>query len=198
VSRAHAFELRHPFLIHGLLVAAAWLTYLFDREDVVWQLIGSSQHARILEHACFGCAAAAIGAGILLGAWRADLDHLSEGWSPRSVRRRCVGEILNAIGIATLVPVAGFVLLVVGEAVRSVRYARLKMQVARERAGMPLPALHGASWNRLVLSQAGMWCAFASMTVFSIVLADRVADYLFAGTAFVWVASRAILPSENF
>jgi hypothetical protein len=89
------------------------------------------------------------------------------------------------------------VLLVVGEVVRSVHYARLKMQVARERFGAPLAALPGPSWRWLVLSQAGMWCAFASMSVFSIVLVDRVADYLFAGTALVWLVTRSMLPSGN-
>jgi uncharacterized membrane protein len=42
-----------------------------------------------------------------------------------------------------------------------------------------------------------MWCAFASMSVFSIVLVDRVADYLFAGTALVWLVTRSMLPSGN-
>lgn len=197
VTQANAFELRRPFLIHSLVVVAAWLTYLFDREDLVWRLIRSHAQARLLEHAGFGCAAAAIGAGILLGAWRADRDHVSEGWAPRSTRLRCVGEILNGIGIASLVPVAGFVLLVAGETVRSGRYARLKMQVARERGGAPFPSLPGSSWKWLVVSQAGVWCGFVSMSVFSMVLVDRVADYLFAGTALVWVVTRSMLPSDH-
>jgi hypothetical protein len=121
-----AFELRRPFLLHSLLVVAAWLTYLIDPEDVVWRFIRGAQDARLLEHIGFTVAAAAIGAGILLGSWRSDRDFIAEGWTPGSIRRRCVGEILHGIGIASLVPVAGFVILVAGETIRSVRYARSK------------------------------------------------------------------------
>jgi hypothetical protein len=184
------------------LVVAAWLTYLVDPEDVVWRFIKGASDARLLEHIGFGVAAAAIGAGILLGSWRTDRDFIAEGWTAGSIRRRCLGEILHGIGIASLVPVAGFVILVAGETIRSVRYARLEMRIAPElldarRVGR-FPAPAGPAWKWVVLSQGFAWCAFVSMVIFSVVLLDRVADYLFLGTIMIAMATRAMLPRENF
>jgi hypothetical protein len=155
----------------------------------VWRFIKGASDARLLEHIGFGVAAAAIGAGILLGSWRTDRDFIAEGWTAGSIRRRCLGEILHGIGIASLVPVAGFVILVAGETIRSVRYARLEMRIA--------PELLDA-WKWVVLSQGFAWCAFVSMVIFSVVLLDRVADYLFLGTIMIAMATRAMLPRENF
>jgi hypothetical protein len=36
------------------------------------------------------------------------------------------------------------------------------------------------------------------MVIFSVVLVDRVADYLFLGTIMIAIAARAMLPRENF
>lgn len=137
MTLANALQIRRPFLIHGLLLCAAWLTYFADPVDVVWRFIRFSPRARLLEHFAFGSAAAAIGLGILLGSWRTDRDYRPEGWKPQSVRLRCAGEILHGIGMATLLPVAGCVLLVGGEILRSLRYARLKMQIAHYRSSKP-------------------------------------------------------------
>jgi hypothetical protein len=195
----NAVELRRPYLIHGLVLLVGWGTYLLDRDDVLWRFIRHSPHSRLLEHVGFGCAAAAIGLGILLGCWRTDRDYGAEGWTPGSIRRRCAGEILHGIGLASLVPAAGFVLLVGGEAIRSVHYAGLKMRIAREHCGgVPIAAPPGPAWKWLVLSQAGMWCAFASMVIFSIVLIDHAADRMFGITILVSIATRAALPIDNF
>lgn len=195
MTTANALEIRRPFLIHGVLLFAAWLTYFADSADVVWRCIRSSPHARFLEHVAFGSAALAIGIGILLGSWRTDRDYRHEGWDPKTVRLRCVGEILHGIGMATLLPVAGCVLLVAGETLRSLRYARLKTHIARSRPSLrPMPSL-AASWKGLLLGQGFAWCAFASMVIFSIVLVDRVADVLFAGTLLVALVTRPFLPA---
>lgn len=191
-SKTELLELRRPLLIHALLLLAAWLTYLFDPTDAVWRFIRNSPQPRLLEHLSFAAAAAAIGAGILLGAWRSDLDSAAEGWTPRAIRSRCAGEILNAIGIGSLLPLAGFVLLVGGETLRSLRYAQLKLGTARNG---PHPTVRPAlpAWSGRILSQAGMACALISMTIFSIVLVDRVADALFGVTLLVWNVTRLAL-----
>jgi hypothetical protein len=36
------------------------------------------------------------------------------------------------------------------------------------------------------------------MVIFSVVLVDRVADYLFLGTIMIAIAAQAMLPRENF
>jgi hypothetical protein len=199
VTRANAVELRRPFLIHGLVLLVGWGTYLLDRDDVLWRYIRHSPHSRLLEHLGFGCAAVVIGIGVLLGCWRTDRDYRREGWTPGVIGRRCAGEILHGIGLASLVPVAGFVLIVCGETIRSVRYARLKMQMAREHGGgVPIATPPGPAWKWLVLSQVGMWCAFVSMVIFSIILIDHVADRMFGITMLVSIATRAALPLDNF
>ncbi len=199
MTRANPLELRRPYLIHGLVLLVGWGTYLLDRDDVLWRYIRHSPQSRLLEHLGFGGAAAAIGIGILLGCWRTDRDYRREGWTPGAIRRRCAGEILHGIGLASLVPAAGFVLIACGEAIRSVRYARLKLRIAREHGGgVPIAVPPGPAWKWLVLSQAGMWCAFASMVIFSIILIDRAADRMFGITILVSVATRAALPLDNF
>lgn len=203
MTHLNAVELRRPYLMHGLVLLVGWGTYLLDPDDVLWRFIRHSPHSRLLEHLGFGCAAAAIGLGILLGCWRTDRDYSAEGWTSGSIRRRCVGEILHGIGLASLVPVAGFVVIVCGETIRSVRYARLKMRIAREHGsglpgGLPVEAPGGPAWKWLVLSQAGMWCAFVSMAIFSIILIDHAADRMFGITMLVSIATRAALPLDNF
>lgn len=199
MTRANAVELRRPFLIHGLVLLVGWGTYLLDRDDVLWRYIRHSPHSRLLEHLGFGCAAVVIGIGVLLGCWRTDRDYRREGWTPGVIGRRCAGEILHGIGLASLVPVEGFVLIVCGETIRSVRYARLKMQMAREHGGgVPIATPPGPAWKWLVLSQVGMWCAFVSMVIFSIVLIDHAADRMFGITMLVSIATRAALPLDNF
>ncbi len=199
MTRANALELRHPYLIHALVLLVGWGTYLLDRDDVLWRYIRHSPQSRLLEHLGFGGAAAAIGIGILLGCWRTDRDYRQEGWTRGAIGRRCTGEILHGIGLASLVPVAGFVLIVCGEAIRSVRYERLKMRIAREYGGgVPIAVPPGPAWKWLVLSQAGMWCAFVSMAIFSIILIDHAADRMFGITMLVSIATRAALPLDNF
>jgi hypothetical protein len=203
VSRANVLELQRPYLIHGLVLLIGWGTYLLDRDDVLWRFIRHSPQSRLLEHLGFGGAAAAMGIGILLGCWRTDRDYRAEGWTQGVIRRRCAGEILHGIGLATLVPVAGFVLIVCGEAIRSVRYAGLKMRIAREGGGglpggIPITAPPGPAWKWLVLSQAGMWCAFVSMVIFSIILIDHAADRMFGITMLVSIGTRAALPLDHF
>ena len=40
--KATDFECRHQTLVHQLIVGAAFLTYLIDREDVVWRFVKDS------------------------------------------------------------------------------------------------------------------------------------------------------------
>jgi hypothetical protein len=70
------------------------------------------------------------------------------------------------------------------------------MQLADSSPGvLPPVAASGASpYQLLVLSQSFAWCAFVSMLVFSVVLVDRVADYLFLATMILAVVTRAMLP----
>lgn len=186
------FDARHPFLIHGVLVVLCWLTYLIDREDVVWRFIRNSPNARSLEHAAFALAALSIGLGVCLGAWPSGKRRPQDAGT---IRRRSAGEILHAIGIASLLPLAGAILLVCVETFRSTFYAKWRIRTATPRAIANTEAPK-ANWlksaGRFVVHYMAGLCAYLSMLVFSITLRDRLADVLFLATAIVFVLSRFI------
>jgi hypothetical protein len=64
--KATDFEYRHQTLVHQLIVAAAFLTYLIQRDDVVWRFGKDSTAPRELERFLFALATLfiAIGAGV--------------------------------------------------------------------------------------------------------------------------------------
>ncbi|MGO9325308.1 MAG: hypothetical protein ACLP07_12175 [Terracidiphilus sp.] len=193
-SKRSPFALRHPFLIHGILVVLCWLTYLLDQQDVVWRFIKGSPNSRLLEHLAFALAAVCIGRGVLLGAWPSG-NRDGEVQTARSIRRRSLGEILHAVGIASLLPVSGSIVLVCAEALRSIHYARLRVAASTPlpaaRANAPNPGRKSAFPHLLLRHIAGI-CAFLSMLVFSITLSDRVADALFAATALAFIVTRYV------
>ena len=108
---------------------------------IVWTSSGVSSgippNADVPDHMGFALAVLSIGVGIWLGAWpggrRANL-NVSD---PRSIRRRSVGQILHASGIATVLPVAGALLRVFGGAIRSTRYARWKLNASTPQFSPP-------------------------------------------------------------
>ncbi len=185
------FDVRHPFLLHGTLVLLCWCTYGFDRVDVVWRLIRNSGDARVLEHIGFGLAAFCIGIGVWLGAWRGGHRANLELSDPRVIRRRSVGEIFHAIGIASLLPAAGALMLVAGEAIRSALYARWSLRHA-DSGGLARTVTLSLRASQFLRRHIAGICAFLSMLVFSITLRDRLADGLFAATALVFVVTRFI------
>jgi hypothetical protein len=186
---------RHPFLIHGLLALLCWCDYGFDHVDVVWRIIRNCEDARRLEHLGFGLSAVLIGLGVWLGAWPSGRRASLAAASPNDLRRRCVGEMLHAAGIASLLPAAGALLLIVGETIRSARYAQWRINAA-----MNLPVLTTGPSNATIPRQSLQYllrhiagvCAFLSMLAFSITLRDSQADVLFAATALVFIVSRFI------
>jgi hypothetical protein len=123
--RASRFELRHPVLIHQILLAASVLTYLADPEDVVWRYIKHASNARLLEHLCFATAAIALGAGACLCTWET-AKQLTQGTDPGPGLVEGAGEILHAVGIGSLLPLAGFLVLVCGETIRVGRLEGLR------------------------------------------------------------------------
>lgn len=194
-SQPPPFALRHPFLIHGILVILCWLTYVLDREDAVWRFIKDSANSRLLEHLAFALAAACIACGVLLGAWPSGNRAGGARQTPRSIRRCAFGEILHAIGIASLLPLAGSVALICAEAIRSIHYARRAIAASSPQSLAPANAPNpprNSTLPRFLLSHIAGICAFLSMLVFSITLRDRQADALFAATALVFTVTRFI------
>lgn len=61
------FEYRHPLLVHQVIVATAFGTYVIQRDDIVWQLIkNSGEHRVLLERVLFAIATLMVGAAAFI------------------------------------------------------------------------------------------------------------------------------------
>jgi hypothetical protein len=198
--KATNFEVNHPILIHQAIVAAAIATYLADPEDIVWRFIKYSPNSRLLEHAIFLLATIFIGAGAALctqahAAHRnstAGTAKFSTFTLPPQDSRDAgyFGEWLFAVGLASLAPFWGAVLLVAGEGLRLLRLAR------RDRSEFQSGPLNKASdqrtspppqWPRAFRLQAAKWGVFITMILFSIMLTDRLAETMAVASVFIWM-----------
>ena len=181
----------------GLIVRAALLlvglsTYLISPDDVVWRFIRAAPHSRVLEHAVFGTAAAILGFALLLKVKVSVQSENEDGHGPFRITST-VASLLQAIGIGSLLPLPGFLLLVLGDAVASLLLGGRHSTAENPRAGRDFrPArsfLQGSRWSSALATHTGLCFAFLSMAIFSVVLIDRVADVLFAMTALASVAA---------
>ena len=166
--RASDFEYRHPVMLHQAIVALAFGTYLIQRDDIVWQLVRNAGPPLdvTLERVAFAMATLLVGASAILCTWHR--------------RHRYLGELLYAVGLASLAPGSGFVILVGGEALRlyrlSARAHMLGPGVAAE--GVVAPSAP-AGWRESFVK----WGIFATMVAFTITLQDRLVAAL-AGLVF--------------
>ncbi len=167
-----------PAVLRAGLLLAAVSVYLVAPDDVVWRLVRNAAHARIWEHLCFAAAAAMLACALLLKlliAARARRGHCG------SRTRAVLANLLQAAAIGSLLPAAGFVLLMAGDLCIS-----LFVPVALPAVELvPAQALR---WSEVFRANLALGCAFVSMLIFSVVLIDRVADVLFAITALVSLA----------
>jgi hypothetical protein len=166
-------------IVRAALLLAGVSTYLISRDDVVWHFIRTAPRARALEHTFFGIAAALLGIALLLRV-KADARPVTAG-------------ILQAMGIGSLLPLPGFLLLVLGEAITGLilrdRHATADDPGGEGEDPRGARELHAFRWRDALTTYPGLCCAFLSMVIFSAVLIDRVADVLFAMTALVSVAA---------
>lgn len=171
------FEARHRTLLHQALVAAAFLTYLFSPDDIVWRFVRNSPAPHTLERALFILATIAIAAGASLSNWaRANSSPRSaKGIEPhRSLA--LLGDFLYTIGLASLFPLPGFIILVCGEALLILRL----IACANESNGVENKS--HSSWGPAFRKEAVKWGILVTMIVFSITLVDRLAEYLAAAS----------------
>jgi hypothetical protein len=168
--KASDFEVRHQRLLHQLLVLAAFLTYLVDRDDIVWLFIkNSGGHVRGRERAVFAIATMLFAVAAYL-CTRARI----HGRSRAGYR----GEFLYAIALGSLAPLAGFVILTAGEAIRLSRLAARGGGFAEKEA---IP------WTEALRAQAVQWGLLLTMIAFTITLEDRVAEILAGLSVLVWI-----------
>jgi len=183
--KATEFEYRHQKLIPQFILAIAFLTYLVDREDVVWRFVKNTAMPHTQERFVFIGAAIFIAVGVGLCTWgsahRAARGTRNGG--PTSLLRHpeYLGDLCYAIGLGTLAPVAGFLVLVGGEALRVFRLAR-RMDDHEQNSQpqrRPLVAEQvGPNWKKAFRQEAAKWGILVTMTVFVITLQDRHAEVL--------------------
>ena len=173
-------EYRYPLAFHLALVAASFLTYLFDPVDVVWRFVGGTAFPRLFERLAFGVAAAAMLAGAAL---------CTRAWTSGARRARHLGNFLFIVGIATLAPLAGFILLILGEGLRILRLdAREKFEISRS---SPPVAVLLPLWPNAVFREAMKWLLVITMIVFVVTTSDRAAEYMAAASVVLGTAIRA-------
>lgn len=112
--KATDFEYHHQTPVHQLIVGAAFLTYLLQPDDIVWWFVKDRPAPHALERTLFILAALLIGTGAVICTQARILQRENR-------RRYYLGEFLYAIGLGSLAPIAGFVVLVVGEGARILR-----------------------------------------------------------------------------
>jgi hypothetical protein len=171
--KASSFEVRHATLLHSLLIAVMVATYLFERDDVVWRFIKSSPSRIVLVHVFFLIATLLVGLGAML---------CTSGRVSFRPGRFPAGELLYAIGLASLAPLSGAIFFIAGESLRILRLALRKSEEPGGRPSLELPR-----WPRAFRREAAKWGIFITMIVFSITLIDRVADILASVSVLTWV-----------
>jgi hypothetical protein len=182
---ATEFELRHQKLLHQLLVAAAFLSYLYDPEDTVWRLVKTSSSPHQLERVLFLVATLGVCAGAILCTWsRAHRKSESRAIVERGGQidgTQGLGEILYAIGLGSFFPVSGFLTLVLGDTVRVLRLILRPHDppLSHHRSEVP----HSV-WGTAFRVEAVKWGILITMVVFVVTLTDRVAEYM-AGASFL-------------
>lgn len=172
--KATGFEYRHQTLAHQLVVLAAFLTYLINPDDIVWRFVRDTCAPRLWERTLFIVATILIAAGAALTTW-ARAVPTAKPMLPRSPIRPCyLGELFYAIGLGSLLPLPGFIILVAGESLRIFRLIR--------RENNQTPPQPASTWRRAFRKEAVKWGILLSMIAFVITLKDRVADVLVASS----------------
>ncbi|HET8924694.1 MAG TPA: hypothetical protein VFN26_17055, partial [Candidatus Acidoferrum sp.] len=117
-------------------------------------------------------------------------------WGRAHQHPQYLGELCYAIGLGSLVPVGGFVILVGGEALRVFRLIRRDAQSSQQVAlsaarslSRPSAEETNRSWRKAFRHEAVKWGILVTMIVFVITLKDRYAEFLavasfLAGTLF--------------
>lgn len=192
--KATEFEYRHQRLVHLFIVGAACLTYLADREDVVWRFVRDSATPHRWERCWFIAAGVLIAVGAMMCTWawaKAREAPRRSGGEEKRLALQYFGELCYAIGLGSLLPLAGFVILVAGETLRLLRLTRMAGAAPNWQDGKgpvvpqlapPAKAAPDGGWGSAFREEAVKWGLLLTMIVFVITLRDRDADVLVAAS----------------
>jgi hypothetical protein len=173
--RASDFEYRHQVPLHLLLVGFALAAYWAQPDDVVWAAVRHHANSAFLERLVFGAGTVELLACAIVETWA--------GAHGRLRTPMLASRLLFALALGLLLPVAGTVLLLAGEALIVWRLC------VRYRETAPLPAERSdPRWREGFELAASKWGLAASMIVFTWTLRDRIAEAGAAASVVVWFA----------
>jgi protein-S-isoprenylcysteine O-methyltransferase Ste14 len=204
------FEVRHHTVIHLLIVGVAFLTYLIDRNDIVWALVQGQTHSRLLERLLFALATLLIGVSTALRTWAGAYAERPASGLVASIRRDGpyryfryplqLGSLFFSIGLGFLAPMSGFVVLVAGETIVAFRLIGREEKLRRMLASQPASRNEGQSptsdavgvkgapdWKVSLRQESGKWGLFLTMIIFTLLLRDRVAEILAVLSLLIWM-----------
>lgn len=191
---------RLDLVVRAALLLVGVSTYLISPDDVVWRFVKTAPDARRLEHAFFGIAAATLGFALLIKL-NASAHPENQYNRTRSRITAAAGSLLQAIGIGSLLPLAGFLVLVLGDVGASLflncRHSIAEDSGAERDSRRDRSPLQTSRWGTALAAHIGLCFAFLSMAIFSVVLMDRVADVLFAMTALISIVANSRLFLER-
>jgi len=189
--KATNFEYRHQTLVHLLIVSVAFCTYLVDRDDIVWVLVRGQPHPQILERFLFAIATLLMGAAAVIctrARAYSETSNPGHAWSLHHPQQ--LGNFLFFIGLGFLMPLPGFIVLVLGGAIVFLRLIlrRRELLDTNQPLASPEPSSGRESgWGKAFRQESAKWGLFLTMIVFTVLLIDRVAEVLAVTSVVVWV-----------
>lgn len=189
--RATGFEFRHQTLLHLSLVGLALLTYAFDPDDIVWALVRNHTNSALLERMVFGLGALIFLVSAVLQTWAVvsvpvaskNIPDYRKGWRRYLRDPTGVARLLFACALGLLLPLAGAILLLVGEAILVLRLFLRDAASLPEFSG-PIPGKRAAGF-RSAVSKLGL---AVTMIIFVVTLRDRVAEIGATLSVLAWMA----------
>ena len=198
---ATEFEYRHQALVHQFIVCSAFLTYFIDRDDIIWRFVKDSATPHGLERSLFILATLFIAAGAGICTWTRAYRTSTSGSRDSLRRPQSLGDLLYAIGLGSLAPLSGFLVLVGGEALRVFRLIR-RAEDRAQNVGAPLSLSPAANkrrlpWKSAFRQEAVKWGILLTMIIFVMTLKDRVAEVLAIASLLVGLLFNAPILSSR-
>jgi protein-S-isoprenylcysteine O-methyltransferase Ste14 len=233
--KATPFEFRHRSLLNLLQFWIAFQLYSFDRVNIVWAFLHwDTPHGALLARFVFGFAALLLAFAAGIRTWaaaylRSSVVHdtnlhtnkiVADGPYRHLRNPLYLGTFLMTLGIGFLASRSGFVVLVVGAAIRILRLVGREEEDLTNQQGerylefcrrVPrfIPSLisrvpasgQKPEWGQAFQGEAAMWGFFVTMVGFVITLRDNVAWTLGGLTLLIWlgrnIAVRMRKPAQN-
>lgn len=194
--KAGRFEYKYRAVLHFGLLGASVLTYLIDRDDVVWRFVKEQPDSAMLERLFFALGTALIfgSAAIETRAWLRWRPALISGRPQRGhlvAPLHCeqpfyVARLLLSYAVALLLPLSGALLFVVGETLLVLRLLGSEARISPPAAQQPSRAGNSPA-QAAFRNAASKWGLALTMVVFTWTMRDRIAEVGAALSFLVWL-----------